>query len=138
MNIYVGNLAEDVTEDDLRGVFEGFGEVQSVNIIKDRFSGESKGFGFVEMSSNDEAKAAIEGANGTELKGKALKVNEAHPRPAGGGGGGGGPRRGGGGGGGSGGPRRGGDRRGGGSSRGGPGGGGGGGGGGRRGGPSRY
>jgi len=130
MNIYVGNLAEDVTEDDLRGVFEGFGQVQTVNIIKDRFSGESKGFGFVEMPSSDEAKAAIEEANGTELKGKALKVNEAHPRPAGGGGG--GPRRGGG----SGGPRRGGDRRGGGGShRGGPGGGGRSGG---RGGPRRY
>ena len=134
MNIYVGNLAPDVTEDDLKGVFEGFGQVQSVNIIKDRFSGESKGFGFVEMPSSDEAKAAIEEANGTELKGKALKVNEAHPRPAGGGGGG-GPRRGGGGGG----PRRGGDRRGGGSHRGGPGGGGGGGGrSGGRGGPRRY
>lgn len=130
MNIYVGNLAQDVTEDDLRGVFEGFGEVQTVNIIKDRFSGESKGFGFVEMPSSDEAKAAIEQANGTELKGKDLKVNEAHPRPAGGGGG---PRRGGGGGGG--GPRRGGDRRGGGSHRGGPGGGGRSGG---RGGPRRY
>jgi RNA recognition motif-containing protein len=115
MNIYVGNLAQDVTEDDLRGVFEGFGQVQTINIIKDRFSGESKGFGFVEMPSSDEAKAAIEEANGTELKGKAIKVNEAHPRPAGGGGG---PRRGG-----SGGPRRSGDRRGGGSHRGGPGGG---------------
>ncbi len=121
MNIYVGNLAQDVTEDDLRGVFEEFGQVQTINIIKDRFSGESKGFGFVEMPSNDEAKAAIEQANGAELKGKAIKVNEAHPRPAGGGGGGGGggQRRGGGGGG----PRRGGDRRGGGSQRGGHGGG---------------
>jgi len=131
MNIYVGNLAQDVTEDDLRGVFEGFGQVQTINIIKDRFSGESKGFGFVEMPSSDEAKAAIEEANGTELKGKAIKVNEAHPRPAGGGGG---PRRGGGGGG----PRRGGDRRGGGGHRGGPGGGGGGGRSGGRGGPRRY
>ena len=87
MNIYVGNLAEEVNEDDLRAVFEAFGQVESINILKDRFSGESKGFGFVEMSSKDEAQKAIEEADGTDLKGKAIKVNEARPRPSGGGGG---------------------------------------------------
>ena len=96
MNIYVGNLAEEVNEDDLKGVFEAFGQVESINILKDRFSGESKGFGFVEMSSKDEAQKAIEDADGMELKGKAIKVNEARPRPSSGPRGGGGGRRGGG------------------------------------------
>ena len=82
MNIYVGNLAEDVSEDDLRGVFEPFGQVESVNILKDRFSGESRGFGFVEMPSRDEAQTAIQDADGKDLKGKAIKVNEARPRPS--------------------------------------------------------
>ena len=114
MNIYVGNLADEVNEDDLRGVFEAFGQVESVNILKDRFSGESKGFGFVEMPSKDEAQTAISDADGTDLKGKTIKVNEARPRPSagprrdsggrggsrGGGGGRGGSRGGGGGGGG--------------------------------------
>jgi len=90
MNIYVGNLAEEVSEDDLRAVFEAFGRVESVNVLRDRFSGESKGFGFVEMPSRDEAQKAIEDANGTDLKGKAIKVNEARPRPSAGTGGGGG------------------------------------------------
>ena len=130
MNIYVGNLAEEVNEDDLRAVFEAFGQVESVNILKDRFSGESKGFGFVEMPSKDEAQKAIEDADGTDLKGKAIKVNEARPRPSGGSRGGGGGRGGGGRSGGRGGGGRGGER---GGGRGGErGGGGGGGGGGRR------
>jgi len=128
MNIYVGNLAEEVNEDDLRAVFEAFGQVESVNILKDRFSGESKGFGFVEMPSKDEAQKAIEDADGTDLKGKAIKVNEARPRPSGGSRGGGGGHGGGRGGGGRSGGRgggRGGERGGGrGGERGGGGGGG--------------
>jgi len=99
MNIYVGNLSYGVTEEDLKQAFEGFGQVESVNIIKDRYSGESRGFGFVEMSDKAEAESAIEGLNGKELKGRALSVNEARPRAEGGrggGGGGGGGRRGGG------------------------------------------
>lgn len=80
MNIYAGNLSSSASEEDLRSAFAAFGEVASVNIIKDRFSGESRGFGFVEMPSNDEAKAAIEGLNGKELKGRTLTVNEARPR----------------------------------------------------------
>ena len=137
MNIYVGNLAEEVSDEDLRAVFEAFGQVESVNILKDRFSGESKGFGFVEMPSKDEAQKAIEEADGTDLKGKAIKVNEARPRPSGGGrggygGGGRGGSRGGGGGGGRGGSRGGGGGGGGrGGSRGGGSGGSGGGGRGR-------
>ena len=82
MNIYVGNLADEVSEDDLRGIFDAFGQVESVNILKDRFSGKSKGFGFLEMSSKDEAQVAIKEANGMDLKGTAIRVNEAHPRPS--------------------------------------------------------
>ncbi len=93
MNIYVGNLSRDVTEDDLRQAFEAFGEVSSINIIRDRFSGESRGFGFVEMTTKTEADAAITGMNGQDIKGRAVNVNEARPkaqgrRPGGGGGGG--------------------------------------------------
>jgi len=80
MNIYVGNLMNEVTEDDLRQAFEAFGEVASINIIKDKFSGESRGFGFVEMPAKAEAQSAINGLNGKELKGRALNVNEARPR----------------------------------------------------------
>jgi RNA recognition motif-containing protein len=80
MNIYVGNLSSEVTEEDLRQAFEGFGQVVSVNIIKDRYSGESRGFGFVEMSAKAEAQSAINDLNGKELKGRALKVSEARPR----------------------------------------------------------
>jgi RNA recognition motif-containing protein len=80
MNIYVGNLSTETVEEDLRTAFESFGEVSTVNIIKDKFSGESRGFGFVGMSSKDEAVAAISGLNGKELKGKTLNVNEARPR----------------------------------------------------------
>jgi len=83
MNIYVGNLSYDATEEDLRQAFEAFGQVESINIIKDRYSGESKGFGFVEMPAKAEAQSAIEGLNGKELKGRALKVSEARPRAEG-------------------------------------------------------
>ena len=83
MNIYVGNLSFEVTEEDLQGAFESFGKVESAKIIKDKYSGQSKGFGFVEMPSADEAKSAISGLNGKELKGRALNVNEARPRSEG-------------------------------------------------------
>jgi len=85
VNIYVGNLSRDVTEDELRKAFEAFGQVTSVNVIKDRYSGESRGFGFVEMTTNSEAQAAITGLNGTSLKERTLTVSEARPRPEGGG-----------------------------------------------------
>jgi cold-inducible RNA-binding protein len=90
MNIYVGNLSFEVTEDDLMQTFSAHGQVATVNIIKDKFSGESRGFGFVEMPSKDEAQAAIAGLNGTDLKGRSITVNEARPRAEGRGGGGGG------------------------------------------------
>lgn len=90
MNIYVGNLSHDATEDDLRQAFEAFGEVSSVNIIKDRFTGEARGFGFVEMTTKTEAEAAITGMNGKNLKGRDINVNEARPRAQGRGPGGGG------------------------------------------------
>jgi RNA recognition motif-containing protein len=96
MNIYVGNLSRQVTEEDLREAFEAFGQVASVTIIKDKFSGESRGFGFVEMPTKDEAQSAITGLNGKELKERTLNVNEARPRSEGrrgGGRGGGGGRR---------------------------------------------
>jgi RNA recognition motif-containing protein len=80
MNIYVGNLSYSVTEDDLKQAFEAFGQVASVSIIKDKFSNQSKGFGFVEMPTQEEAQAAISGMNGKELKGRAMNVNEARPR----------------------------------------------------------
>ena len=93
MNIYVGNLSHEVTEEDLQQAFEAFGQVTSANVIKDKFSGESRGFGFVEMPAKAEAQSAINDLNGTELKGRALNVNEARPRPEGRRGGGGGGRR---------------------------------------------
>ena len=80
MNIYVGNLSRDVTDDDLKEAFEAFGQIASVNIIKDKFSGEPRGFGFVEMPSKDEAQLAINGLNGKDLKGQSINVNEARPR----------------------------------------------------------
>ena len=80
MNIYVGNLSNEVTEEDLKQAFETFGEVESVKIIKDKYTNRSKGFGFVEMPSKAEGQSAIDDLNGKELKGKALNVNEAHPR----------------------------------------------------------
>jgi RNA recognition motif-containing protein len=90
MNIYVGNLAFQTSEDEIRQVFEAHGEVSSVNIIRDKFSGDSRGFGFVEMPSDDEAQAAIAGLNGTDFGGRSLNVNQARPRTDRGGGGGGG------------------------------------------------
>jgi RNA recognition motif-containing protein len=93
MNIYVGNLAHDATDEDLRQAFEAFGQVTSATIIKDKFSGESRGFAFVEMPTKAEGTAAISGLNGQDLKGRSLKVSEARPRESrgdrdGGGGGG--------------------------------------------------
>jgi len=84
MNIYVGNLSLEVTEEDLREAFKAFGQVASVNIIKDRDSGRSRGFGFVEMPAKTEGQAAISGLTGKDLKGQALSVNEARPRSEGG------------------------------------------------------
>ena len=83
MNIYVGNLSRDVTEEDLRQEFEAFGQITSVTVIKDKFSGQSRGFGFVEMPAKAEAESAIADLNGKELKGRPIKVNEARPRPEG-------------------------------------------------------
>ena len=80
MNIYVGNLAYGVTQDELRNVFSAYGEIASINLITDKFTGNSKGFGFVEMPNNAEADAAIKGLNETPLKGRNLKVNQAKPR----------------------------------------------------------
>jgi RNA recognition motif-containing protein len=77
MNIYVGNLAYSVTEEDLKKAFETFGQVATASLIKDQYSNQSKGFGFVEMPESAEAQAAINGMNGKELKGRALKVNQA-------------------------------------------------------------
>jgi len=88
MNIYVGNLSREVTEEELRRAFEGFGQVASVNIIKDRYSGQPRGFGFVDMPAKAEALAAITGLNGKELKGRTLSVSEARPRSESGRGGG--------------------------------------------------
>lgn len=84
MNLYVGNLPYRLTEDQLREAFEEFGEVASCAIIKDRQTGQSKGFGFVEMPNDSEAKAAIAGLNGRELQGRNINVNEARPREGGG------------------------------------------------------
>ena len=92
MNIYVGNISRTATEQDLKDAFAAFGEVSSAAIIKDKFSGESRGFGFVEMPNKDEGDKAISGLNGKDLKGRSLTVNEARPRtdrPRTGGGGGG-------------------------------------------------
>ena len=80
MNVYVGNLSYDLSEDDLKTAFEEHGEVSSAKIIFDRYSGRSKGFGFVEMSDQGAAEKAIEGLNGKELDGRAIKVNESKPR----------------------------------------------------------
>lgn len=84
MNIYVGNLSRDASEDDVRQAFEAFGEVASVRLIKDKFSGMPRGFGFVEMPNNNEAQDAIKGLSGSNLKGRPLTVNEARPREEGG------------------------------------------------------
>ena len=80
MKIYVGNLPYNAGEDEIRKAFEPFGEVGEINVIIDRMSGRSKGFGFVEMPNDDEAKAAMTELNGTEMDGRKLNVNEARPR----------------------------------------------------------
>jgi RNA recognition motif-containing protein len=80
MNLYIGNLAYDVTENDLRNAFSEFGEVSSVKIITDKFSGRPKGFGFVEMPDNSEADQAIKALNGKVLNGRSIKVNQARPQ----------------------------------------------------------
>ena len=85
MNIYIGNLSSRTTEDELRQVFEGYGEVSSVKIITDRKTGESRGFGFVEMADQEASQSAISGLNGQDLGGYPLKVSEARPRQGGGG-----------------------------------------------------
>jgi RNA recognition motif-containing protein len=106
--LYVGNLAYTMSDSDLQQIFEPHGTVQSAQVIMDRDTGRSKGFGFVEMGSDAEAQAAIQALNGTEVGGRALTVNEARPKPEGGRGGfggGGGKGRGGYGGGGGGGGR---------------------------------
>ncbi|MEX0856885.1 MAG: RNA-binding protein [Balneolaceae bacterium] len=90
MNIYVGNLSYGVDDDQLKEVFGAFGEVGSAKVISDKFSGRSKGFGFVEMDNDSEAQAAIDQLDGAEIDGRQVKVNEAKPRedrPRGGGGG---------------------------------------------------
>jgi cold-inducible RNA-binding protein len=131
MNIYVGNLPFNTGEEDLRQLFATYGQVESVAIIKDKMTGRSRGFGFVEMANDSEAHEAIAGLNGTDMGGRTLTVNEARPRTEGGGGGGRRPGGGGSRGGGGYGDRRGGgggygDRRGGSGSGGGRRGGGGG------------
>jgi RNA recognition motif-containing protein len=80
MNIYVGNLSYSVTDADLRETFARFGEVSKVHLISDKFSGESKGFGFVEMDDNSQADAAINALNGTDMKGRNITVNQARPK----------------------------------------------------------
>lgn len=80
MNIYVGNLSWGSTEDSVRALFEAHGEVESVKIITDRYTGRSRGFGFVEMPNDEEARAAVSALDGQDLDGRALKVNEARPR----------------------------------------------------------
>jgi len=79
MNMHVGNLAYNVTEDDLRALFSGFGEVSSVNIITERPSGQSKGYGFIDMPNNWEADKAMKALNGTALKDKSLRISQAKP-----------------------------------------------------------
>lgn len=83
MNIYVGDLSFDVTEEDLKQAFSAFGQVEFAKIIKDTYDGKSKGFGFVEMPGRAEAHSAIDDLNGKELKGRTVKVNEARPRSEG-------------------------------------------------------
>jgi RNA recognition motif-containing protein len=98
-NLYVGNLSYDVDDSSLQEMFSTYGTVESAKVIMDRYTGQSRGFGFVELSSNEEAQAAIEALDGKEHGGRTLKVNEAKPREnrdrggRGGGGGGGGGRR---------------------------------------------
>ncbi len=95
INIYVGNLSFDLSEGELKGLFEGYGEVDTAKIIVDQFTGRSRGFGFIEMRNREEGLKAIQELDAKDLKGRSLKVNEARPRTSSGGG-----RRDGGGGGG--------------------------------------
>ncbi len=100
MNIFVGNLSYQATDEDLRAAFEAYGQVSSASVIIDKFTGKSRGFGFVEMPNAEEGQRAVQALNDSELKGRAIKVNEARPREdrpprrdfGGGGGGGGGYR----------------------------------------------
>ncbi len=80
VKIYVGNISREVTDDDLREAFAAFGQVESATVLKDKFTGESRGFGFVEMLAGSEAQSAINGMNGKDMKGRTLNVNEARPR----------------------------------------------------------
>jgi len=89
LNIYVGNLSYETTSDELKALFEASGQVTSAAVIKDKYTGQSKGFGFVEMASKEQAQAAIQALNGREHNGRAMNVNEAKPREDRGGGGGG-------------------------------------------------
>jgi len=82
MKIYVGNLSNDVTDEMIRKTFESFGEVTSANVIRDKYTGQSRGFGFVEMPGQSQAQTAIKSLNGKELQGKEMTVSEARPRPA--------------------------------------------------------
>jgi len=86
MNIYAGNLSFDVKEENLQAAFEAFGKVSSVTIVRDKYSGQPRGFGFVEMPDQNEARTAIANLNGKELLGRQMSVNEARPRPDRGGG----------------------------------------------------
>jgi cold-inducible RNA-binding protein len=97
-NIFVGNLSYQVTPEDLQAAFEAYGAVDRVNIVTDRATGQPRGFAFVEMSDSQAAQTAISQLNGAELRGRAMNVNEARPKPTGGNGGGYGGNRGGGGG----------------------------------------
>lgn len=81
MNIYAGNLSYQVADEDLKEIFEAYGEVSRASVISDRETGRSKGFGFVEMPNDDEAKSAIDALNGKDVKGRTMNVNEARPRP---------------------------------------------------------
>ncbi len=83
MNIYVGNLSYEVTDDTIQGTFESFGEVTSAKVIKDKYSGQSRGFGFVEMPGQSQAQTAIKSLNGKQLQGKDMKVSEARPSTGG-------------------------------------------------------
>ena len=83
MNIYVGNLPHEATEENLKEAFEAFGAVETVKVIKDNYTGRSKGFAFVEMPAKAEAQSAIEGLNGKDLKGRSINVSEARPRSEG-------------------------------------------------------
>src|SRR4051812_48759878 len=90
MNIYVGNLSWNLKDQDLSNLFASHGEVTSAKIVTDKFTGRSKGFGFVEMANDDQAQAAISALNGSEVDGRNIVVNESRPKPEGGGSGGGG------------------------------------------------